>query len=182
MIRIPNPDKRRALIVVDVEPGFIRKEDEPVVRCIKTLLKEIPYAAYIEAVFGSEGNPLWKKETHWHFPLEETRNDVSRALPKNHLRVTKSTKSIFKGDADVTAFLKGHDIEEVHVVGFDINDCVFATAQESFDLGFSTYVIEECCGSSERDLLKREAIDLLRENEMTNHSVFIGSFQEIITP
>lgn len=169
-MKIPVTGRKKALIIVDVEPDFIRASDEPIVQNIRTLLARMPYDAYIEAVFGTENNTLWAKETGWSFPLEETRNDVRDLIPEKHLHVIKNTKSVFKGDQDVVSFLKNQGIEEVHVIGFDINDCVLTTAQEAFDLGFFTYVIEECSGSSESDNLKDAAIAILRENEMTNHT------------
>ena len=58
----------------------------------------------------------------------------------------------------------------MHIAGLDTNDCVFATAQDSFDLGFSTYVIEECTGSSEGKKLHDSAIFILRHLGLTNHS------------
>jgi nicotinamidase-related amidase len=48
-----------------------------------------------------------------------------------------------------------------------------ANANDSFDLGFSTYVIEECSFSSQNEKLREAALLILRENEMTNHSDMI---------
>jgi nicotinamidase-related amidase len=85
--------------------------------------------------------------------------------------VDKETKSVFKGDKNVASILREKNITEVHIVGLDTNDCVLATAYESFDLGFVTYVIEECCQSSLSEELHKYAIEILRGQNMTNNSV-----------
>jgi len=84
--------------------------------------------------------------------------------------VHKETKSVFKGDTDVLKILREHGITEIHIVGLDTNDCVMATAYESFDYGFLTYVIEGCCQSSSSDKLHQYAIEMLRGQNMTDNS------------
>lgn len=103
----------------------------------------------------------------WTFSKQHTVPEIKILIPKeNYLFVEKETKSVFKGNKDVVKFLKENDIEEVHVVGLDTNDCILATAYESFDLGFFTYVIENCTASSQSSELRESAINILREQEM----------------
>ena len=99
--------------------------------------------------------------------------------PAKTRSIIKSTKSVFLADPKLVEFLKSHDIQEIHCVGYDINDCVMATANDGFDSGFFSYVIEECSESSESEKLRDDALAILRENEMTNHSELIAEKQEI---
>lgn len=130
---------------------------------------------YIEATFHAEKGSLWDIQQNWICPKgEKTRTveDISKQLENfGAVRVEKETKSIFKGDKNVASILREKNITEVHVVGLDTNDCVLATAYESFDLGFITYVIEECCQSSSSEELHKHAIAILRGQNMTNNSM-----------
>lgn len=160
---------KKAIIVVDVQPGFV-KDNIAVVEKIVRYLTEHSYDACVEAIFHAPEDSLWKKQVDWTFPLEETHELLRPHLPSDRLLVTKTTKSVWKGDQDLLTYFRERNIEEIHIVGFDTNDCVFATAQESFDNGFFTYVIEECCGSSAGREHHEAALMILRELGMTNHS------------
>jgi nicotinamidase-related amidase len=90
------------------------------------------------------------------------------------VNIVKQTKSVFKGETvpkhiSVNRILSNHGIEEVHIVGFDTNDCVLATAYEAFDLGYFTFVIEECVQSSSGDDMHNAGLLLLRNVDLTNH-------------
>ena len=173
-MHIPKSKNRKALIIVDVQPFFIKKRDSKILENILKLLKQETYDCYANIVFFSEGNPEWEEQEHWKCPEEYavTVPEVMEAIrDKKVLHIKKSTKSAFKGEPKLEPWLKENKIHEVHIIGFDTNDCVFVTANEAFDLGFKSYVIEEATGSSEGEKYRREAIDILRELNMTNHSV-----------
>lgn len=159
--------RRKALILVDIQPGFITNENEWVIPNIASHLKNHHYDAYVEATFWAPEGSLWDKQMSWTFTKQDTVEEIKLLIPKtNHLFVEKITKSTFKEDKDVLAFLKKKGIEEVYIVGLDTNDCVLATAYESFDLGFLTYVIEHCTASSQSSELRDAALAILREQEM----------------
>ena len=173
---IPNLNSKCALFVVDVQPGFINRENHLVLDNIKKLFSNHTYDLYVEAIFYAPKGSLWEKQTNWTFPLEDTIKEINELFPTSKtIKTIKLSKSVFKGDLDVYKILTENNITEVHIVGFDTNDCVFATAQESFDLGFFTYVIEECTGSSNGNKLREAALLILRELGMTNHSRLIKS-------
>ena len=174
-IKIPNSDRSRALIVVDAQLAFLNARNEYIVPNILKLLEQVSYDVYIEATFHAEKGSLWEKQQKWICPegLEtQTVTMLADILKKfNLVKVRKETKSVFKGDIDVLNLFKKRGVQEVHVVGLDTNDCVLATAYESFDSGFLTYVIEECTESSSSEVLHKQALEILRGQNMTNHSV-----------
>jgi len=174
-MQIPSSPRSKALVVVDVQPSFLNARNKNVVQNILKLLSTTKYDLYIEATFHAEKASLWDIQQKWVCPKGEktqTIEDISKKLGNfGALRVEKETKSVFKGDKNVASILREKNITEVHVVGLDTNDCVLATAYESFDLGFITYVIEECCQSSSSEELHKHAIEILRGQNMTNNSV-----------
>lgn len=174
-IIIPNPERKRALFVVDMQEGFLNKRNKWIVPNIRKVIKEGGYTFVAEAVFHAEKGSLWEKQVDWTFPSQPTISEIKKLFPKNTLTVTKTTKSMFKGSKDLASILRKTGIEEIHIVGVDTNDCVFATAQESFDLGFFTYVLEECTESSESAEIRDYALKILRHLRMTNHSPGVES-------
>ncbi len=170
LIPIPKSNRKRALIFVDIQKGFLKRWKKPLLSNLKKLCVQEFYDLYVEVTFHAEKGSLWDKQTKWIFTYEPSVSDVQKLLEgKDVVRIKKETRSAFKGDENLNKILKKKEIQEVHIVGLDTNDCVFATAQEAFDLGFYTYVIEECAGSSSGEKMHKNAIEILRELELTNH-------------
>ncbi len=173
-IKIPLSQRKRALIVVDVQPSFLNERNEYIVDNILKLLSQIQYDSIVVATFHAEKGSLWEVQQKWTCPAGDQTKTVEKLSEKlkalSPIEVVKETKSVFKGNKDVENLLKEKGTEEIHVVGLDTNDCVLATAYESFDRGFVTYVIEECCQSSSSDLLHQQALKILQGQDMTNNS------------
>lgn len=171
-MKLPVTNRKKSLIVVDVQPAFLKPHNTHIVSNICSLINKEPYDVYIEAVFAAEKGSLWDTQQDWVCPKgDETHTvDEIRSLlkTKNPLKVNKSTRSVFRGDQDVTQYLKDHDIEEVHLVGTETNDCVLATAFDAFDSGFAVYVLEECCESATQGRHDM-GVQLLRIQGMTNN-------------
>lgn len=145
---------KKALIIVDVQPAFLKENSTFIVPAIVDLINTVPYDLYIESLFHAEKDSIWNKQTDWICPKDENFYTVPEIInlikDKDYIKVEKETKSVFKGNPNILSILKEKGIEEIHIVGCDIDDCVLATAYESFDLGFFTYVIEECAASSSK--------------------------------
>ncbi|QQG40245.1 MAG: isochorismatase family protein [Candidatus Aenigmatarchaeota archaeon] len=173
-MRIPDTGRRRALIVVDVQPAFVNRGNRHVIQNIRRLLDGVDYNLYAEALFHAERGGIWDRQQKWTCPRNAgffTVPVLAEALRTlGSVRIEKETKSAFKGKPDLAALFRKHKIDEVHVAGYDTNDCIIATAYEAFDLGMFTYVIEECVESSSTRTLHKEALALLRHQNMTNNS------------
>lgn len=172
-MKLPDTHRKRALIVIDLQPAFIKPHNEHIVPNITNLIKNVPYDAYIEAVFHAEKGSLWDTQQNWFCPQDEnmrTVDEVADVLaPHKPLRVVKETRSTFKGDQDVAAYLSQYDIEEVHLVGTETHDCVLATAYDTFAAGFPVYALEECCESGTPGR-HEVGLTILRWQSMTNNS------------
>lgn len=173
-IFIPHPNKKRVLIIVDVQQGFSRGENSKVIESIKHVILNGGYDLFVEATFHAEKDSLWDKQTGWIFKYEPTISEIGAVLPKERtISVIKTTKSVFAEHGELFDKFRNEGIEEVHLVGFDTNDCVLASAFDSFDAGFFTYVLEEGTGSSNGESVHEYAIAILRHVDMTNHSELI---------
>ncbi len=170
-IKLPKSNRKRALIVVDIQEGFIEDWSPSFRKNVAWLLSNELYALYIEATFYAPKGSLWEKQTGWTFPYEPTVPWVLELLKgKKVIQIKKNTRSTFKGNINLEKLLRKNKIEELHIIGFDTGSCVYATTQEAFDKGFFTYVIEECVGSSDGMKMHKNAISVLRKLGLTNHS------------
>lgn len=165
---------KKALIFVDVQGSFLNKRNIYIVKNILKLLDSTKYDAYVEVSFYAPKGSLWEKQQKWICPAgEDTKviEAISKTLkPYKPLKILKKTRSAFKGNKELATFLKNKRIREVHIVGLDTEDCVLATAFEAFDLGFLTYVLEECVQSFHSNDSHQMALKLLRKQNMTNNS------------
>jgi len=173
-MKIPWSKRKKALIIVDAQSGFLNNRNRAVIKRIKILIKKTNYDFYVESVFHAEKGSLWEKQTGWILPKDKNFKTVDELLKafsnKSSLHIEKATKSAFKGMPELHKQLQKRDIKEIHIVGLDANDCVLATAYEAFDLSYFTYVIEECTESSSSKKIKQAGLEVLRHVNLTNNS------------
>lgn len=172
-MKIPNSNKKKALVIIDVQPAFVNESNKFVVRKIRKLINKMNYKLYIETIFHAEKGTIWESQIKWTLPKDKkmhTVKELASLLKENNaLLVKKTTRSIFKGNKNILKILKANKIREIHIVGLLTNSCVITTALESFDYGFFTYVIEECCsGESKKE--HKAALTVLRGQNLTNNS------------
>ncbi len=161
---MPQNKQKRALIVVDVQAGFVRPHDEFRVPLIRAFITRSKYDMYVECVFHAEKGSIWDTQLKWTFPFEPSLPEIQEALAqkKDHVLVIKETKSGFKGDKDLVKIFKDASITHIDIIGFDANDCVLATAFDAFDAGFHTKVLAKYTGSSEGDQIRSHALAILK--------------------
>ena len=177
-MNIPDTNRKRALIIIDLQPAFVKPHNQHIVPSIVSLIKNVPYDAYIEAVFHAEKGSLWDLQQGFTVPQDKGMRTVDEVMdnlkPYNPLHVIKETRSTFKGDQDLVAYFKERGIEEVHLVGTETHDCVLATAYDAFAAGFPVYALEECIESG--TLGRHEVgLTLLRWQSMTNNSCRVAT-------
>ncbi|HJQ09183.1 MAG TPA: isochorismatase family cysteine hydrolase [Candidatus Saccharimonadales bacterium] len=172
-MKLPDTHRKRALIVIDLQPAMLKPHNDHIVPRIASLIERVPYDGYVEAVWHSGDGSLWGEMMNVDHPKDETTHTVDivhKLLAPHHpLQVTKTSRSVFMGNQDVAKYLRDLDIEEVHLVGTETNDCVFATAMSAFDLSFRPYVLEECCEALYEGR-HTQGVQLLRYQKLTNNS------------
>lgn len=186
-MKVPTGESQRALIIVDIQPEFITEQTRPVMKKILDLLDNVEYKFYARVFFSCQKDSIWHKQQNYILPKSKRVFEEKSDCPiqdilenKNHQIFEKETKSAFKANPDLNSVLAENRIKEIHLVGVDTYDCVLATAMESFDLGYLTYVIEECCQSNNGLILNDSAINILQDLKMTNKScISTNTFTEV---
>jgi nicotinamidase-related amidase len=176
----PAAGTRRALMVIDVQPATLTHDGaRDMVAVIHRYIEKTSYDAYVIARFSAPDGSMFARQLKWVLPADAagpsdpTIIEAVMSKGKPVTQVAKTVRSVFKAQETngVKEFLDRCAIDEVHLVGFDINDCVLATAYDALDQGYLTFAIEECCGRTDWD---RSIIDaallILRKQAMTNNS------------
>ena len=177
-MKIPITWRKKALIIVDVTECFILDRNKYIIPKINKIIDNIDYDLFVSCVPYNEQWSL-RTEQGWWFDLigkiDKLDASIEKSLEnKNHIQFKKITKSAFKWDLNLEKALKDNDIEEVHIVWFESNDCVMATAFEAFDLWFYSFVIEEACETWSTESNHKHAIPILEYVNLTNNSKFVG--------
>lgn len=179
-MKIPKTGLNRALIVIDLQPAFVKSHNEHIVENIDSLLNSVEYDTYVEAVFSAEKGSLWDLQQNWFCPDDKNTKTISPIdgilSAKQPLKIHKHTRSVFRGNQNLNQHLRDLNIEEIHLVGTETNDCVLASAFDAFDSGFAVFVLEECCESATvgRHQL---GLEVLRHQSMTNNSCLVDTIE-----
>lgn len=175
-MKIPNSPRKKALMIVDVQEWFMVERNKHILENIKKLIESKIYECIIYSISYNLEGSIWYTQVGWcENPKEtDTLDEIKAVFPeKNVYKVMKLTRSIFKADQDVDVILQKHQIEEVHICGVTTYDCVYASAQESSDLWYFTFVIEEAVESRTTPATHTDAIANLRYMCLTNNSEFV---------
>jgi nicotinamidase-related amidase len=178
-IKIPQSTRNKALFIVDVQPQTLEGSAVATLETIRAYVRATSYPLYVIATYYTGPESMLYKQNQWLLPKEQAgstdENVLKEIRNKNakFIQITKQVRSCFKSDQQsmLQEHLKSHDISEIHLLGYDINDCVLGTAYDAIDLGYYTYVIEEACDHyAGIPSLKEAAITVLRRQSMTNNS------------
>lgn len=149
---LPQTDHKKALFIIDVQPGTF-KGDKPfeVASKLPDFIRRFDYDAYIVAEYYAPPESMLAVQ-HGH---QISREDAGETCPKVRkavnlksapaMTILKTTRSCFKcfDKESLFAFLDKNHIKEIHLAGFDADDCVLATTYDANDLGYLVFVIEE---------------------------------------
>lgn len=175
---IPQTWRKKALFIVDVQDGFIIERNKYIIPNIIDLINKWNYDAIVYSIsYNKEWSLRYTQRWWFENPKEtDTIKEIIDVLKnkQNVYKVMKLTKSIFKCDENLKEILDKNNIEEIHICWYESNDCVFATAQESFDLGYFTFVIEEATETRTTAINHTYAIALLNYLNLTNNSNYVG--------
>ncbi|WP_182422107.1 isochorismatase family protein [Aureimonas sp. ME7] len=173
----PLAGTRRALVVVDAQPATLKAPAAwEVLERIRAYVRAAPYDAYLVAIYHAPPDSMFARQGGWILNADAagpSDADILAAIEASgrpKLSIEKTIRSVLKTE-DARTFLRAHRIDELHFVGFDINDCVLASAYDAIDSGFHAFVLEELAFRTDADAGLIEAtLTLLRHQGMTNRT------------
>lgn len=144
-------DKRSALIIIDVQKAWEltqwgERNNPDAEKRIRSVLEKFRdhelSIIHVRHLSYDENSPFREGLITFQFKDE--------VLPQgNEYIVTKRVNSAFIG-TDLEVYLRRHDIKRIFLTGITTDHCVSATARMGGNLGFETYVIEDCCATFDR--------------------------------
>ncbi len=129
----------KTLIIVDVQKGFITKNNEFLVSNIENLLKKEKFDQIIATKFINKEDSQYVNFLNYSRFMENDGTDLAIKLPKNSIEVMKTSYGL----PDITKIGKG----EVYICGTDYDSCVLAMCFQLFDYGVQPKIIKNCVGS-----------------------------------
>lgn len=168
--------QKKALFIIDVQPQTLSAEMGGVVQSIMCHIQDTDYDAYVEAIYFADEKSMFYKQEGFLLPADKaggTSPEIVEALEKKtapKFFLNKNVRSCFQSgyESELISFLRKYEIDEAHFCGFDINDCVLASAYGAIDRGFYTYVLEDLCHhSAGNEALKTAALVVFRAQKMS---------------
>lgn len=140
----------KALLVIDVQNGFIKEECKDLPKKIREHLLAEDYEHILFSKFVNTKDSNFVKLLDWTKLFGPPETDIVPELAefaRPECVFEKSTYSAFKSAA-LIAYLQEAGIEQLDMCGIESDGCVLATAYEGFDLGYEVIVLRELMRST----------------------------------
>lgn len=136
----------RAIIIIDVQNGFINPATANIPGKIKALLDAVTFEHRIFTQFFNPPGSPYEKLLHWtRLRSDDEVAIVSELLPYPTIAFRKPIYSCLS--PDFLNYTKKHRIREFYLAGIDTDSCVLKSAVDLFEQGFKPMVLADCCMS-----------------------------------
>jgi len=159
---------RKALIMIDVQKGFINKTTIPVISRIRNFIKKHrdEYKLLIFTQYFNKKSSSFTRHLDWHGFMDKKETDLVDEIKEfvnNKNLFPKYTYGSFV-DNKLFNLLKKNKIEQVELTGFDTENCVLTFARDAFDRGMSVVVLKNLVASSSNPKLHKSALEIIKDN------------------
>lgn len=188
-MKLPKVWKKKALFLIDIQPKtFASQWAFDILEKVEKFIRKIDYDAYVVSEYYAPKSSMWRLQTRFsrtRIQVGKTDENITNflELKENVLFLEKTVRSSFLWEnfEKVISFLNEKNIDEIHFVGFDLDDCVLNSCYDAQSLWFYSFVIEELCGHVHSNKVLIDAwLTLLRNTQQTNNSINESlNFEEI---
>lgn len=138
-----------ALLVVDVQSGFINEFTHHIPQRIARLLQQEQYAPVLFTRFVNAPDGPYCRFLNWHGCKCESETDLATELAPFAQSENIFDKVGLCGISDqLRSYFQQHQIEQVTLVGLDTDMCVLKIAMDLFDQGIEPAILTDCCAST----------------------------------
>lgn len=139
--------KKAALLIVDVQNGFINENTKHLPVKIRDLINTIDFAHIIQTRFVNRLDGPYVKKLHFKGLLDPKEIDFPKELKMiNSFVINKYYYSVCT--REFLDFIKLNNIDEFYIVGINTDVCVLKAAADLFELNFNCFVLQEYCAST----------------------------------
>lgn len=151
--------KAKALLIVDVQKGFINERTKHIPAMVERLQNE--YDLVIATRFINLPGSLYRKLIHWGHLSPGTEEVELAFRPKEGAIVLDKTVYTCVND-EFVALLKENGIEEVDICGIDTDICVTKCAVDLFERGIVPVVLKDYCATHAHADVQEAAFVILK--------------------
>jgi len=152
----------KAILVIDVQNGFMKASNAYLVRNINRLLAKHPFGAVFCTQFVNTNSTLFAQSLNWHAMQAPPATNIAITIPSNAVVFQKSSYGL---TAQHLEQLLNLNVSQIYLCGTDIDACVLAIAFQLFDAGIQPMFIIDCCDTSSTSLtLKESATSILKRS------------------
>jgi nicotinamidase-related amidase len=142
--------KRSALVVVDVENGFITKDSAPVVPVIVDLVRRWRGDVVFTRYHNYPGSP-YEQLIGWYGLHEQSERELVSELAtyagehRSHI-IDKNVYTALTDEGE--KWLADNEISDLYICGIATDGCVLKTALDAFEKGYTPWVLADACASN----------------------------------
>ena len=152
-----------ALLVVDLQKGFMTNETSHIKPLIRDLIPE--YDAVIATRFVNDPGSSFRRVLGYSaMGAGHPDGRLAIALPKGTLVLDKPGYGLSSLAQPLMRYLVDRHIKEVHICGVDTDACVTACALDLFSLGLRPAILAYACASTGGHIHHNAALNLLARN------------------
>jgi|GEM_PF-89916 sugar/nucleoside kinase (ribokinase family)/nicotinamidase-related amidase len=152
---------RRALIVVDLQKGFITAHTAHLPASVAAFLGQVQCEPVVFTRFINQAHSPYERFLDWREMHQPPDTDLVEELqPFARIELVKHTYTALT--SELRAQLAAAD--EVLLVGVDTDACVLKTAFDLFEAGYRVRVIADLCATTEGPAMHEKALAVLQRN------------------
>ena len=149
--------KQKALLVIDVQHGFMKNGTETLVPRISELVRKWPVEDLFYLKYRNYPSSFFTKNLDW---AACTTGDDINIVPEVFVQGAKVFDHYgYSPPPELLGILK--DYGAIHICGVDTDACVMAAVFSLWDAEIKPVVLEEYCGSSGGEHFHRAALGLM---------------------
>lgn len=125
----------KALLVVDMQKGFIKNDDYLVLnKRIDDLISNNQYdkVIFTKSMNDKSNNPLYEQKLDWKRLKTKKEQEISIAIPGNSIIFEKYGYGL---RIEYLEYIKSLNVKQVDICGVKSEACVYAIALQLWDLG-----------------------------------------------
>ena len=147
-----------ALLVVDVQHGFINSHTKHIPKKIEKLLPK--YSHVFCTKFYNPQDSFYRTLIHWN-EMSKSCDDFKLAYRPTANAIVLEKVLYTCVDEKFINILNDQNIKEVHICGIDTDNCVLKCAVDLIENGFIPKVLVSYCGSSAGEKFHNFSIKIL---------------------
>ena len=135
----------KSIIIIDMQKGFINKNNEHIVNDINKYLTVNEFKNIFYTKFLNNKQSPFIKILKWNGMLNKDEQEFAVNIKNNPIIFEKSTYGLSHENLNV---IKNLNIKEIELCGTDTDACVLTIAVQLFDNNIKPIILSNLCASS----------------------------------